>query len=63
MTSDLTLSQSVTNAADLIDCVAQREAYRRATELIGPALRRIGGNMAVGMMDGFTAASRQSLEG
>ncbi|PWC75466.1 hypothetical protein [Azospirillum sp. TSH64] len=63
MTSGLTLSQSVTNAADLIDCVAQREAYRRATELIGPALARIGGNMAIGTMDGFTAGSPRSLEG
>jgi len=63
MTNDLTLSRSVTDAADLIDCMAQRDAYRRATELIGPALGRIGGSMAVGMMDGFTAASRQSLEG
>lgn len=63
MTSDLTLSRSVTSAADLIDCVAQREAYRRATEFIGPVLGRIGGNMAVGTMDGFTAASQQPLEG
>jgi len=63
MTSDLTLSQSITNAADLIDCVAQREAYRRATELIGPALGRVGGNIAVGVMDGFTALSQQSSEG
>jgi hypothetical protein len=63
MTSDLTLSQSFVNAADLIDCAAQREAYRRATELIGPSLRRIGGNMTVGMMDGFTAVSQQPFEG
>ncbi|MBY6263480.1 hypothetical protein EI613_16395 [Azospirillum sp. 412522] len=63
MTSDLTLSQSIANAADLIDCVSQREAYRRATELIGPALGRIGGNMAVGVMDGFTAMSKQTAEG
>ncbi|GLR82752.1 hypothetical protein HUE56_15320 [Azospirillum oryzae] len=63
MTSDLALSRSIVNAADLIDCVAQREAYRRATELIGPSLGRIGGNMAVGMMDGFTALPQPSLEG
>lgn len=62
MTSNLTLSQNVSSAADLIDCVAQREAYRRATELIGPALGRIGGNMAVGMIDGFTTASQLSPE-
>lgn len=62
MTSDLSLFHSVANAADMIDCVAQREAYRRATELIGPALGRIGGNMAVGVMDGFTAISQQPSE-
>lgn len=63
MTSDLSLSRSIVNAADMIDCVAQREAYRRATELIGPALGCVGGNMAVGVMDGFTALSQQSPEG
>lgn len=63
MTSELTRSWTIPTATDLIDCVAQREAYRRATELIGPALGRIGGNMAVGLMDGFTALSQQPLEG
>lgn len=56
MTSDLPLSQSIADAADLIDCVAQREAYRRATELIGPGLERIAGRMPAGVMDGWTAA-------
>ena len=54
MTSDPTLSQSIADAADLIDCVAQREAYRRATELIGPGLERIAGRMPAGAMDGWT---------
>lgn len=48
------LSQSIADAADLIDCVAQREAYRRATELIGPGLGRITGRMPTGAMDGWT---------
>jgi hypothetical protein len=46
------LSQSMADAADLIDCVAQREAYRRATELIGPALERIDGRILTGALDG-----------
>nr|WP_295828282.1 hypothetical protein [uncultured Azospirillum sp.] len=49
------LSQSMADAADLIDCVAQREAYRRATELIGPALERIDGRMPAGGLDGIAA--------
>lgn len=49
------LSQSMADAADLIDCVAQREAYRRATELIGPALARIDGRMSAGALDGVAA--------
>ena len=48
------LSQSMADAADLIDCVAQREAYRRATELVGPALERVGDRMPAGAMDGWT---------
>ncbi|MCM8736605.1 hypothetical protein M5E06_20980 [Azospirillum sp. A1-3] len=48
------LSQAIAEAADLIDCVAQREAYRRATEMIGPGLERITGRMPVGAMDGWT---------
>jgi hypothetical protein len=48
------LSQSIADATDLIDCVAQREAYRRATELIGPALERVGDRMPAGAMDGWT---------
>ncbi|MBP2302537.1 hypothetical protein [Azospirillum picis] len=39
--------------ADLIDCPAQREAYRRATELIGPALALVGGRMSAGAVDGI----------
>lgn len=49
------LSQAIAETADLIDCVAQREAYRHATELIGPGLERITGRMPAGAMDGWTA--------
>ncbi|MCM8734598.1 hypothetical protein M5E06_10370 [Azospirillum sp. A1-3] len=52
------LSQAIADAADLIDCVAQREAYRQATELIGPALRGVDGRMPAGAMDGWTAEPR-----
>ncbi|MDR6770367.1 hypothetical protein [Azospirillum sp. BE72] len=54
MASERNLSQSIANAADLIDCVAQREAYRRATELIGPSLERVADRMPAGTMDGWT---------
>ncbi|WP_434619235.1 hypothetical protein [Azospirillum sp. B2RO_4] len=57
------LSQSMADAADLIDCVAQCEAYRHATQMIGPALERIDGRMPTGAMDSFTATSQRLTEG
>ncbi|MBP2302873.1 hypothetical protein [Azospirillum picis] len=62
MASAFTISQGIADVADLIDCAAQREAYRRATELLRPALGRIGHTMAVGEMDGWTAASPRLAE-
>ncbi|WP_376959670.1 hypothetical protein ABNQ39_07105 [Azospirillum sp. A26] len=50
------LPQSMADVADLIDCVAQREAYRRATELIGPALARVDGRVQAGAMDGVATS-------
>lgn len=59
MTTDRkTPSQAIAETADLIDCVAQREAYRRATEMVGPALRGVDGRMPAGAMDGWTAELR-----
>lgn len=49
------LSQAIADVADVIDCVAQREAYRRATEMVGPGLERITGRMPAGALDGWTS--------